>query len=241
MLSFPDMGRVRGLKGHTASVLSVALDRQQRWVATGGQDAVACLWDTQVGRGPPWRCRDSGQGAGRLARACNSRGAPRSCCSGADSGLSPSAERGPPLQQRCASRLAHARRCGGHAACVNRAPCRRPLPHRVPARPRPRPSGLDLPAHVHRHGPPHPLALLLARLSLPGHRGGTAGAGRGERGDGAQPGPARAECHVSPHPGRAGWEWGGVGSGRRPGVAAWRDRWACRAHASLAGVCRGRL
>ncbi|KAL4458683.1 hypothetical protein ABPG75_013548 [Micractinium tetrahymenae] len=52
MLGFPDMRKLRGLKGHTASVLSVALDRQQRWVATGGQDAVACLWDTQ-----DWICQ----------------------------------------------------------------------------------------------------------------------------------------------------------------------------------------
>lgn len=63
MLSFPEMRKVRGLKGHTASVLSVALDRQQRWVATGGQDAVACLWDTQVGAGR------GGEGRAGWARA----------------------------------------------------------------------------------------------------------------------------------------------------------------------------
>lgn len=46
VLSFPDMKRIRALKGHTSPALAVALDRQQRWVATGGADAVACLWDT---------------------------------------------------------------------------------------------------------------------------------------------------------------------------------------------------
>ncbi|EFN50708.1 hypothetical protein CHLNCDRAFT_142586 [Chlorella variabilis] len=47
ILSFPDMRKQRALKGHTAPVMSVALDRQQRFIATGGTDAVACLWDTQ--------------------------------------------------------------------------------------------------------------------------------------------------------------------------------------------------
>jgi WD40 repeat protein len=45
VLGWPDMRRQRLLKGHTSSVMSVALDRQQRYVATGGVDAVACLWD----------------------------------------------------------------------------------------------------------------------------------------------------------------------------------------------------
>jgi WD40 repeat protein len=43
------MRRVRAVKGHTAAVFSLALDRQQRYLATGGADAVACLWDMQVG------------------------------------------------------------------------------------------------------------------------------------------------------------------------------------------------
>jgi len=62
MLSFPDMRKVRALKGHTAVVLSVAQDRQQRWLATGGNDAVACLWDMQVGG----RCRRNAETAGWL-------------------------------------------------------------------------------------------------------------------------------------------------------------------------------
>jgi WD40 repeat protein len=64
MLSFPDMRKQRSLKGHTASVMSVALDRQQRYIATGGGDAVACLWDmedficqrTYIGMDYPIRC-----------------------------------------------------------------------------------------------------------------------------------------------------------------------------------------
>ena len=49
MLSFPEMKRQRALKGHTANVMAVAMDKQERWIATAGGDAVACLWDTQVG------------------------------------------------------------------------------------------------------------------------------------------------------------------------------------------------
>ncbi len=45
VLSFPDMKRTTALKGHTAAVLSVAVDPANRWVATGGADAAACLWD----------------------------------------------------------------------------------------------------------------------------------------------------------------------------------------------------
>lgn len=45
--SFPDMRRVNALMGHTAAVFALASDRQQRWLATGGADAVTCLWDTQ--------------------------------------------------------------------------------------------------------------------------------------------------------------------------------------------------
>ena len=47
--SFPDMAKAHVLKGHTAPVFALAFDRQQRWLATGGADAVTCLWDTQVG------------------------------------------------------------------------------------------------------------------------------------------------------------------------------------------------
>ncbi|PSC71110.1 THO complex subunit 3 [Micractinium conductrix] len=47
MLSFPEMKRQRALKGHTANVMAVAMDKQERWIATAGGDAVACLWDTQ--------------------------------------------------------------------------------------------------------------------------------------------------------------------------------------------------
>ena len=43
--SFPEMAKVRSLRGHPAPVLSLAFDRQHRWLATGGADAVACLWD----------------------------------------------------------------------------------------------------------------------------------------------------------------------------------------------------
>lgn len=55
--SFPDMRRVNALMGHTAAVFALASDRQQRWLATGGADAVTCLWDTQVGVAGMGGCR----------------------------------------------------------------------------------------------------------------------------------------------------------------------------------------
>ncbi|KAL4536412.1 hypothetical protein Ndes2437B_g05833 [Nannochloris sp. 'desiccata'] len=44
---YPDMKRVGGLKGHTAAVLSLAVDPAEKYIATGGADAVACLWDAK--------------------------------------------------------------------------------------------------------------------------------------------------------------------------------------------------
>ena len=38
---------MRSLRGHTGTVFSVAVDKAARYVATGGADAVACLWDTK--------------------------------------------------------------------------------------------------------------------------------------------------------------------------------------------------
>ena len=52
MFSFPGMHRERTLRGHTSGVLAVAVDPQQRYLASGGADSVACLWDLQAsGRG----------------------------------------------------------------------------------------------------------------------------------------------------------------------------------------------
>ena len=41
---FPELKRVGGLKGHTAAVLSLAVDQAEKYVATGGADATACVW-----------------------------------------------------------------------------------------------------------------------------------------------------------------------------------------------------
>lgn len=46
-LAFPDMRPVGALRGHTAAVLSVSTDPAGKYIATGGADAVACLWDSQ--------------------------------------------------------------------------------------------------------------------------------------------------------------------------------------------------
>ena len=52
VFSFPAMRRERTLRGHTSGVLAVAVDPQQRYLASGGADSVACLWDLQAsGRG----------------------------------------------------------------------------------------------------------------------------------------------------------------------------------------------
>lgn len=47
LMSFPDMNKVGLLRGHTASVLSIATDPAERYIVTGGADAIACLWDSQ--------------------------------------------------------------------------------------------------------------------------------------------------------------------------------------------------
>lgn len=46
-IQFPELKRLKGIKGHTAAVLSLAVDPQEKYVATGGADAVACVWDTE--------------------------------------------------------------------------------------------------------------------------------------------------------------------------------------------------
>ena len=45
-LSFPDMTLKNSHIGHTASVLSVAVDPKEKYIATGGADATTCVWDT---------------------------------------------------------------------------------------------------------------------------------------------------------------------------------------------------
>ena len=47
IMHYPEMKHVGGLRGHTAAVLSVAVDPAEKFVATGGADAVACLWDAK--------------------------------------------------------------------------------------------------------------------------------------------------------------------------------------------------
>lgn len=42
--SFPGMKKLRALQGHTASVYAVAIDRANKYVATGGADAMVNLW-----------------------------------------------------------------------------------------------------------------------------------------------------------------------------------------------------
>jgi hypothetical protein len=78
ILSYPDMRRQRSLRGHTAPAISVAVDAQQRYIATGGNDAVACLWDAQVSSRWPcmWagcRCVCSLTPAMQLAASCCSQ------------------------------------------------------------------------------------------------------------------------------------------------------------------------
>ena len=47
VLRFPEMKQAGSLRGHTAAVLSLATDPAERFLATGGADAVACLWDAR--------------------------------------------------------------------------------------------------------------------------------------------------------------------------------------------------
>mmetsp|Transcript_13133 Transcript_13133/g.26206 ORF Transcript_13133/g.26206 Transcript_13133/m.26206 type:complete len:311 (+) Transcript_13133:73-1005(+) len=47
ILNFPDMQPETSLIGHTASVLSVAVDPQEKYIATGGADAITTLWDAE--------------------------------------------------------------------------------------------------------------------------------------------------------------------------------------------------
>jgi THO complex subunit 3 len=44
---FPELRRAGALRGHTAPALAVAVCPAARLVATGGADAVACLWDAE--------------------------------------------------------------------------------------------------------------------------------------------------------------------------------------------------
>jgi THO complex subunit 3 len=47
VVSFPGMEPIASYVGHTASVLSVAVDPMETYVATGGADALVCLWDAR--------------------------------------------------------------------------------------------------------------------------------------------------------------------------------------------------
>lgn len=47
LVSFPQMEPVASFVGHTASVLSVAVDPSGQYVASGGGDALVCLWDAR--------------------------------------------------------------------------------------------------------------------------------------------------------------------------------------------------
>lgn len=47
VLSFPDMTVKDSHVGHTASVLSVAVDPAEKYIATGGADATTCVWDAK--------------------------------------------------------------------------------------------------------------------------------------------------------------------------------------------------
>lgn len=44
-LRWPEMRQAGALRGHTAQVLSLAVAPGERFLASGGADAVACLWD----------------------------------------------------------------------------------------------------------------------------------------------------------------------------------------------------
>eukprot|EP00890_Picochlorum_soloecismus_P001093 jgi/Picsp_1/1985/NSC_05451-R1_tho complex 3 len=47
ILNFDTMEAVNSLSGHTGSVLSVSVDPHGKYIATGGADAITCLWDTE--------------------------------------------------------------------------------------------------------------------------------------------------------------------------------------------------
>lgn len=47
VFSWPELGKKAALRGHTAHVLSLALDPAGKYIATGGADALACLWDAR--------------------------------------------------------------------------------------------------------------------------------------------------------------------------------------------------
>jgi THO complex subunit 3 len=46
-LRWPEMRRAGALRGHTAPVLSLGVDPKERYIASGGADAVTCLWDAE--------------------------------------------------------------------------------------------------------------------------------------------------------------------------------------------------
>ncbi|GAB4821995.1 hypothetical protein N2152v2_009041 [Parachlorella kessleri] len=44
---YPEMHRLRPLHGHTTAVFTIAVDKNSKYIATGGSDAVVSLWDAQ--------------------------------------------------------------------------------------------------------------------------------------------------------------------------------------------------
>lgn len=200
--SFPDMKRTRVLRGHTSGVFTLAFDRQQRWMASGGADAVACLWDTQVGLAV-WgaaACGECGR-APRLA-SCALPGcltpAPPPCCrpchrsprTGSASAPSrpwttPSAPSGAGLDAALG--------CYSLGLCgleVRLAPIHPSTS--LPALPAP--------------PTPCPLPQLQRRRALPVDLWGAGGAGCGRPEQRHQPGPPGAQVHVR-WVGRSVWGW----------------------------------
>jgi THO complex subunit 3 len=47
MLRAGDMRPLGALRGHTAGVLCLAVDAEERFLASGGADAATCLWDLE--------------------------------------------------------------------------------------------------------------------------------------------------------------------------------------------------
>lgn len=47
ILKFDDMTPLQSLHGHTSSVLSVSVDPNDKYIATGGADALVALWETK--------------------------------------------------------------------------------------------------------------------------------------------------------------------------------------------------
>lgn len=45
ILRWPDQKHMTVMRGHTAPVLSLAVDPAEKYVATGGADALCCVWD----------------------------------------------------------------------------------------------------------------------------------------------------------------------------------------------------